>query len=202
MILKRIFDFVFALGGILVLSPVFCVISAAILLDSKGSLFYRQIRVGRKERDFILYKFRTMQMEADKAGLLTVGMNDSRITRVGGFLRRYKLDELPQLINVLNGTMSIVGPRPEVRKYVKLYDCTQRKVLGLKPGLTDYASLAYINENELLARSLKPEDTYIEEIMPAKLELSLRYLNERSFFVDLKIVFMTVLKIFAQRKLE
>jgi lipopolysaccharide/colanic/teichoic acid biosynthesis glycosyltransferase len=195
MITKRIFDFGSAFIGMLLLSPLFLIISIAIVLETKGGIFYTQVRVGKGNRDFRLFKFRTMKLEADKEGFLTIGNNDHRITRVGRFLRKNKLDELPQLLNILNGTMSIVGPRPEVRKYVMLYDCTQAKVLTLKPGLTDYASLAYMNENELLAKSARPEEAYIETIMPAKLNLNLKYLEERNFFIDLKIIYQTIIRI-------
>lgn len=190
--IKRLFDVFSALLGLLMLSPFLVLIAIAIALDSKGGIFYKQVRVGQKNRDFTLYKFRTMVTDADKNGLLTIGNDDKRVTQVGRFLRRYKLDELPQLINVLNGSMSIVGPRPEVRKYVALYDCKQLKVLDLKPGLTDYASLAYLDENAMLAASPTPEDTYIEHIMPAKLELNIKYMQEQSFLIDLKTIFKTI----------
>jgi lipopolysaccharide/colanic/teichoic acid biosynthesis glycosyltransferase len=197
--MKRAFDVVSALVGLAVLSPLFLVITLAIVFDSRGGIFYKQVRVGKKNRDFVLYKFRTMVTGADKNGLLTIGDDDKRVTGVGRFLRKYKLDELPQLINVLNGSMSIVGPRPEVRKYVKLYDCTQLKVLDLKPGLTDYASLAYLNESEVLAQSNNPEKTYIETIMPEKLALNIKYLQEQSFGIDLKIIYKTILGIIAKK---
>ncbi len=197
--MKRAFDVVSALVGLALLSPLFLVITLAIVFDSRGGIFYKQVRVGKKNRDFVLYKFRTMVTGADKNGLLTIGDDDKRVTGVGRFLRKYKLDELPQLINVLNGSMSIVGPRPEVRKYVKLYDCTQLKVLDLKPGLTDYASLAYLNESEVLAQSNNPEKTYIETIMPEKLALNIKYLQEQSFGIDLKIIYKTILGIIAKK---
>lgn len=158
-------------------------------------LLYFQNRVGLNNKDFKLFKFRTMHLNADKKGLLTVGGRDSRVTAIGYYLRKYKLDELPQLFNVLFGTMSLVGPRPEVRKYVDLYSKDQRLVLTVKPGITDYASLEYINENELLAQSLNPEQTYIEEIMPAKLKLNEKYIKQQSIFIDLKIIFKTIFKI-------
>jgi len=155
-----------------------------------------QSRVGRYNRDFSLIKFRTMQKGSDKKGLLTIGSEDSRITRTGRFLRKYKLDELPQLVNVLLGDMSLVGPRPEVRKYVDMYSDEQKKVLNVNPGITDYASLKYFNENELLAKSSEPEKTYINEIMPHKLKLNLEYIQQRNFFSDLKIILKTIGRIF------
>ncbi len=159
-------------------------------------ILYFQTRVGKNNKDFKLYKFRTMHLNADKEGLLTVGGRDPRVTSIGYYLRKYKLDELPQLFNVLFGTMSLVGPRPEVRKYVDLYSKEQQLVLSVKPGITDYASLEYINENELLANAINPEQTYIDEIMPAKLKLNARYIEQQGFFVDLKIILNTINKIF------
>ena len=193
--LKRGFDVVSSLIGIILLFPVLLILWICIQLESSGGGFYRQIRVGKNGVDFRLWKFRTMQTGADKKGLLTIGGRDSRVTRIGFYLRKYKLDELPQLINVIVGDMSIVGPRPEVRKYVELYSQNQRKVLSVKPGITDYASIEYSNENELLALSENPEKTYIEEVLPAKLELNQKYLNEQGFLTDLKIIFQTIGKI-------
>lgn len=162
---------------------------------SKGPVFYMQTRVGLNNRDFKILKFRTMHINADKAGLLTVGGRDPRVTNIGFFLRKYKLDELPQLLNVLFGTMSLVGPRPEVRKYVDLYNAEQQTVLSVKPGITDYASIEYSEENDLLAKSNDPEKTYIEEIMPAKLLLNQKYIAEKSIITDFKIIWMTAAKI-------
>ena len=193
--LKRSFDIVSSLIGIILLFPMLSILWLCIRLESRGGGFYRQVRVGKDGIDFRLWKFRTMQTGADKKGLLTIGGRDSRVTRIGYYLRKYKLDELPQLINVLVGDMSIVGPRPEVQKYVDLYTPDQRKVLSVKPGITDYASIAYSNENELLAQSGNPEKTYIDEVLPAKLELNQKYLNEQGFFTDLKIIFHTIGKI-------
>lgn len=194
--LKRAFDFTFSMVLILILSPVLIFISVWIVFDSRGGVIYTQQRAGKNNEDFSIYKFRTMHTGADKKGLLTVGMKDNRITKAGYFLRKYKLDELPQLFNVLIGNMSFVGPRPEVRKYVLLYTTPQLKVLSVKPGITDYASILYANENEVLASSADPEREYINTIMPAKLELNLKYINEQSFFTDIKILFQTVTKIF------
>lgn len=193
--MKRIFDLLFSFLGLVILSPFLLVIAILIVIDSKGDIFYLQQRVGKDNKDFNIFKFRTMRPNSDKQGLLTVGAKDSRITKIGVFLRKYKIDELPQLINVFIGNMSFVGPRPEVRKYVDLYNSEQKKVLTVKPGITDYASIEYSNENELLARSENPEKTYIEEIMPAKLELNLKYIKEASLLTDIKIIFKTFAKI-------
>lgn len=189
---KRLFDIFFSLLGIIILLPVFIVISFFIVIDSKGGIFYKQERIGKNAQPFKLYKFRTMYSNSDKKGLLTVGFKDNRITRIGYFLRKYKIDELPQLINVFIGNMSFVGPRPEVEKYVKLYNETQRKVFNVKPGITDWASIKYVHENEILAASNNPEKTYIEEIMPAKLLLNLDYVQKNSFFTDIKIMLLTL----------
>jgi lipopolysaccharide/colanic/teichoic acid biosynthesis glycosyltransferase len=194
-LLKRVFDIVCSLAGILILLPFFILISLFVILDSRGGIFYRQVRVGKNNKDFFLLKFRTMQTGADKKGLLTVGSKDSRVTGVGYFLRKYKLDELPQLFNVLFGSMSLVGPRPEVRKYVDLYNKEQQQVLSVKPGITDYASIEYANENEILAKAENPEQTYITEIMPHKLLLNLKYIHEQGFVTDIKIIFKTIGKI-------
>jgi lipopolysaccharide/colanic/teichoic acid biosynthesis glycosyltransferase len=193
--LKRLFDIIFSLGALIVLSPVLLLLALLIVLDSRGGVFYKQIRVGKGNKDFGLFKFRTMHKDAHKKGLLTVGGRDPRITRIGYYLRKYKLDELPQFINILKGEMSFVGPRPEVRKYVDLYTPEQLRVLEVKPGLTDYASIEYMDENDLLAASENPEQTYIEEIMPAKLKLNLRYIDEQSFLTDIKIILRTLSKI-------
>jgi hypothetical protein len=154
------------------------------------------MRVGLNGKAFALLKFRTMRQDSDKKGLLTVGANDNRITKAGYYLRKFKLDELPQLYNVLIGDMSLVGPRPEVQKYVDMYDEVQRHVLDVKPGITDYASLEYFEENELLAKSSDPERTYIEEVMPAKLKINLAYIPKASLGEDLKIIFLTIKRIF------
>lgn len=193
--LKRLFDLFFSLIGLIILSPLFFIISILIIIDSKGSIFYKQKRVGNNNRDFSLIKFRTMKTGADMQGLLTVGSKDSRVTKTGYFLRKHKLDELPQLINILKGDMSFVGPRPEVRKYIELYDERQKQVLKVKPGLTDYASLEYINESEILSKAANPEKVYIEKIMPAKLELNLKYITESGIKTDMKIIYNTLRKI-------
>jgi len=191
--LIRIFDVCFSVTGLLLLSPLALLIAIIVSADSRGPVFYRQQRVGRHGRDFILYKFRTMRPDADRSGLLTVGAADARITRSGGLLRRSKLDELPQLWNVLNGTMSLVGPRPEVRKYVNRYNEDQRRVLAVRPGITDAASIAYRDENVLLGRAADPERTYVEEIMPAKLRLSMPYALRPTVGRYFSLILQTVL---------
>jgi lipopolysaccharide/colanic/teichoic acid biosynthesis glycosyltransferase len=193
--IKRLFDLVIALPLLMLVSPILLVIAVLIKLNSKGPIFYLQQRVGLNGADFFIYKFRTMRIGADKLGLLTVGGRDPRVTSVGYFLRKYKLDELPQLINVVNGSMSLVGPRPEVRKYVDMYNSEQRKVLNAKPGITDYASIEYADENNLLASSENPERTYIDEIMPAKLKLNMKYIAEQGVITDIKIIFSTVIRV-------
>ncbi len=193
--LKRLFDIFFSLIGLIVLLPFFLFISILIIIDSKGGVFYKQVRVGKDEIDFKLFKFRSMRTDSDKKGLLTVGGRDSRITRMGYYIRKYKIDELPQLINVFLGDMSLVGPRPEVRRYTDLYNDEQKKVLSVKPGITDYASIEYSNENEILGKADDPERVYIDEIMPAKLKLNLRYIQEQGLLTDVKIIIKTILKI-------
>ncbi|MDF1673049.1 MAG: sugar transferase [Vicingaceae bacterium] len=193
---KRLFDIFFSFIGLLILLPFLVVVSILIIIDSKGGVFYLQTRVGRQGEDFKLFKFRTMQTNSDSKGLLTVGSRDSRITKIGYSLRKYKIDELPQLINVLNGSMSFVGPRPEVRKYVDLYNDDQLQVLNVQPGITDYASLEYFNENDLLAQSENPEKTYIEEVMPAKIKLNKKYIDNLSLGTDISIIIKTIGKIF------
>jgi lipopolysaccharide/colanic/teichoic acid biosynthesis glycosyltransferase len=193
--MKRIFDLFFSFFGLILLLPFFILIAIFIKLGSKGPVFYKQVRVGKNNEDFWLLKFRTMVTGADKKGLLTVGSKDSRVTGIGYHLRKYKLDELPQLINVLKGEMSLVGPRPEVRKYVSMYSSEQLKVLSVQPGITDYASIEFSNENELLGKVDNPEEVYITEIMPQKLSINLKYIKEKSLLTDLKIVLMTLGKI-------
>lgn len=189
--MKRLFDIITSLIVLSVGLPFGILIALVIVIDSKGKIFYKQSRVGRHNVDFPLYKFRTMYSESDRGSLITIGENDMRITKIGLFLRKYKIDEFPQFFNILKGEMSIVGPRPEVRKYVDLYTPEQMKVLSVRPGLTDYASIRYVNENALLAASEDPEQTYIHEIMPDKLALNLKYVEEQSLWVDLKIILKT-----------
>lgn len=193
--LKRIIDFVFSFIGILFLLPFLLIFSFLIIITSGFPVFFTQTRVGKNNKDFGLLKFRTMKKDAHKLGLLTVGGRDPRITSIGFYLRKYKLDELPQLLNVVVGNMSLVGPRPEVRKYVEMYNEEQKKVLLVKPGITDYASLEYFSENDLLAKSSNPEETYIKEIMPAKLELNKKYISEQGLITDFKIILRTFKRI-------
>jgi lipopolysaccharide/colanic/teichoic acid biosynthesis glycosyltransferase len=191
----RFFDFFFTVLGLIILSPLFLIVAIWIKLDSSGPVFYKQTRVGRNNKDFKLLKFRSMVTDADKKGLITVGGRDPRVTQSGYFIRKYKLDELPQLINVLKNDMSLVGPRPEVRKYVDLYNETQRKVLSVKPGITDYASIEYIDENEILGKAENPEKVYIEQIMPEKILHNMKYIQNRSVKEYFKIIFLTIEKI-------
>ena len=190
--MKRFFDVLFSGVLIIVLVPLGIVVSILIVLDDFGSPFFVQQRVGLNGKNFGLLKFRSMRKNAESKGQLTVGMKDNRITRSGYVIRKYKIDELPQLINVFLGEMSVVGPRPEVPKYVLLYNEEQQNVLSIKPGITDFASIEYVRENELLSASSDPEKTYIEEIMPAKLALNLKYLREQSFLTDMKIILQTI----------
>ncbi|MBJ6801944.1 sugar transferase [Geomonas propionica] len=200
MLAKRLFDLFWAVPGLIVLSPLFLVLALWIKRDSSGPVFFRQVRVGRGGRHFSIYKFRTMCSDAEAKGRqITVGA-DPRITRSGSFLRKYKLDELPQLINVVLGDMSLVGPRPEVPRYVELYPERVRElVLSVPPGITDYASLEYRDENAILGRSPDPERAYIEEVMPAKLRYCERYVSERSLWVDLKLILATLYAVAARR---
>ena len=193
---KRLFDIVSSGIGLLCLAPVFVIMAIWIKLDSRGPVFYRQTRVGRYGRDFRIFKFRSMRVGSDKGRQITVGERDPRITRSGYFIRRYKIDELPQLINVFLGDMSVVGPRPEVRKYVDLYSEEQRKVFQVRPGITDLASIKYRNENELLSQVDDPDTYYIDVIMPDKLAINLEYIRHQSFMGDIKIIFNTLFKIF------
>lgn len=189
--MKRIFDVLFSFIGIVFLLPVYLVISILIILDSKGGVFYPQERMGKNEIPFKVFKFRTMYPDSFTKGALTVGSRDPRITRVGYYLRKYKLDELPQLFNVFLGNMSFVGPRPEVKKYTDLYTQEQKKVFSVVPGITDYASIKFRNENDLLSASDDPEKLYIEKIMPEKLNLNLKYINDNNIFKDIKIILDT-----------
>ncbi len=193
--MKRLFDITSSLIVITIGFPFFIIISILIALDSKGGIFFIQQRVGKDNKDFELFKFRTMRSNSEKAGQITVGGKDPRITKIGYLLRKFKLDEFPQLLNVIKGDMSIIGPRPEVRRYVDMYSKEQLKVLSVRPGLSDFASIEYINENELLGKSDNPEKTYIGEIMPAKLQLNLKYIEQKSFGTDIKLIFKTIRKI-------
>ncbi len=192
---KRIFDITLSLILLSIFFPFGLLISVWILIESSGGVFYKQARIGQKGIPFKMFKFRSMRQNSDKFGQLTVGMRDPRITRSGYFIRKYKLDEFPQFINVLKGDMSIVGPRPEVKEFVDLYTDEQRKILNVKPGITDYASLEYFKENELLGLSDDPRKTYVEEIMPAKIELNMKYIQHPGLLNDIQIMWRTFLKI-------
>ena len=187
----RIFDIVFSFVGVLICLPLFILIYFLVVIESKGGGFYIQKRVGRNNIDFSLYKFRSMRIGSDKKGLITIGGRDPRMTRVGYFIRRFKLDELPQLLNVFVGDMSFVGPRPEVRKYVEMYNETQRQVLSVRPGITDYASIEYVDENEILGSATDPEKVYIEEIMPHKIILNMKFIEHKSIKEYFYIIFLT-----------
>ena len=189
--MKRLFDIVASGLGLIVLSPIFLILAIWIKLDSKGPVFYRQVRVGRHNKDFRIFKFRSMRVGSDKGSLVTVGGHDPRITRSGYFIRKFKLDEFPQLINVFVGDMSLVGPRPEVRHYVDHWTPEQMHVLDVRPGITDPASIRYRNENELLEKADDPERYYIDVIMQDKLALYLEYVANHSFWYDIKLIFMT-----------
>jgi len=198
--IKRIFDLLISAFGLLLLLPFFIIIALFISLDSTGPVFYLQERVGQGGKLFKLFKFRTMRTGADKLTAITVGNRDPRITRLGYYLRKFKVDELPQLINVFLGSMSLVGPRPELKKFVDLYSPEQRRVIEVKPGITDYASIEFRNENELLEGKPDPIEFYMREIMPVKLNLNLKYIETRSFWVDLKIIAQTLWLIISGRK--
>ena len=193
--MTRIFDILLATLGLVILSPLLIFVYVAIVLESRGGGFYRQERTGRYGKPFRLIKFRSMNVNADKHGLITVGGHDNRITRVGYYIRKYKIDELPQLINVVKGDMSIVGPRPEVKKYTDLYTEVQRKILDVRPGITDYASIKYVDENEILGTSDNPERTYIEHIMPDKIKLNMIYISQNGIKEYFKIIFLTLTNI-------
>ena len=188
----RLCDIVFSLFGLIILAPLFLIVALWIVLDDPGPVFYRQERVGLNSRSFRLLKFRSMRIGADKKSLITVGDRDPRVTRAGYFIRKYKIDELPQLWNVLVGDMSLVGPRPEVRKYTDLYTDEQRRVLSVRPGITDYASIEYIDENRLLASSDEPEKTYMQDIVPAKIALNMRYIQNRNAIEYFRIILLTL----------
>jgi lipopolysaccharide/colanic/teichoic acid biosynthesis glycosyltransferase len=188
----RFFDILFSFVGLVIISPIFVIIGLLIKINSKGPIFYKQSRIGLNGNEFRVFKFRSMRLDADKLGLITVGGRDHRVTSIGYVLRKYKLDELPQLINVLLGDMSLVGPRPEVKKYVDLYTAEQRVVLSIRPGITDWASIYYKDENEILGRSNDPEKDYIEKVMPDKLNYNLVYINNYGVLEYLKIVITTI----------
>ncbi len=189
--MKRLFDILASGLGLLCLSPLFAILAIWIKADSRGPVFYRQVRVGRGNRDFRIFKFRSMRPDSDKGRLITVGGHDPRVTRSGYYIRKYKLDELPQLINVFIGDMSLVGPRPEVRRYVDMYSPEQMRVLEVRPGITSLASIRYRNENEILAASDDPDRTYVEKVMPDKLAIDLEYVADASLINDIRLIFST-----------
>lgn len=189
--MKRVFDFIASGLGLIVLSPLFIILAIWIKCDSKGPVFYRQVRVGYKNKDFRIFKFRSMRVGADKGSLVTIGGRDPRITRSGYFIRKFKFDELPQLINVFVGNMSLVGPRPEVRHYVDYWNPEQMRVLDVRPGITDPASIKFRNENELMEKAEDPEKYYIEVIMQEKIRLYLEYVEKQSFWYDIGLIFKT-----------
>lgn len=193
--MKRLFDIIASCCGLIILFPIIILLAFWIKLDSRGPVFYRQIRVGRKNKDFKIFKFRSMKIGSDKKGLITVGGRDSRITKSGYYIRKFKLDEIPQLINVFIGDMSFVGPRPEVRKYVDLYTPEQLHVLDVRPGITSLASIRYKNENEILETAENPDQFYIEIVMQDKLKIDLEYVRNTSFWYDIKLILTTLKEI-------
>lgn len=197
--MKRLFDIVASGLGLIVLSPLFLILAIWIKLDSKGPVFYRQVRVGYKNKDFRIFKFRSMRVGADKGSLVTIGGRDPRVTKSGYWIRKFKLDELPQLINVFIGDMSLVGPRPEVRHYVDYWTPEQMHVLDVRPGITDPASIKFRNENELMEKAEDPEKYYIEVIMQEKIRLYLEYVEKHSFFYDIALIFKTFWVIVSER---
>ena len=195
---KRLFDVVFSIIGLLVLAPILLVIAILIKIDSKGPVFFIQGRVGKNNIDFNIYKFRTMRMESNKKGLLTLGNNDSRITKIGYFLRRFKIDEFPQLLNIIKGDMSFVGPRPELRYYVNYYNEDDLKIFKVRPGITGLASLKYRNEVELLKAAKDPEEYFIKTIIPDKLRYNKEYIKRKNFIFDLKLIGLTIIKVISK----
>jgi len=190
--MKRLFDILFSLIGLVLISPILLFTAIWVKIDSKGPVFYRQQRVGLHGKDFFILKFRSMYVDSDKKGLITIGGHDTRVTKAGYYIRKYKIDELPQLINVLMGDMSFVGPRPEVRKYVDLYTPEQLHVLDVRPGITDAASIKYRNENELLAQQPNPEKYYIDVIMQDKLAINLQYVQLHTVGLDIQLIINTI----------
>lgn len=192
---KRLFDIIFSIIGLTLLFPLLLIIAILIKLDSRGPIFFIQGRVGKNNTDFNIYKFRTMRVESDKKGLLTLGNNDSRITKIGYILRRYKIDEFPQLINILKGEMSFVGPRPELRYYVNYYNEDDMRIFQVRPGITGLASLKYRNEVELLKAAKNPEEFFIKTIIPDKLKFNKEYIKRRNLLFDLKLICLTIIKV-------
>ena len=192
--MKRLFDLVLSICGILFLLPFFIIVSVLIKLDSDGDIIFKQTRVTKDGKEFKIFKFRTMKPNTEKQGQITIGA-DNRITSIGSFLRKTKLDELPQLFNIIMGDMSFVGPRPEVPKYVAMYTQDQREILKVRAGITDYASIYFSNESEILGKQKNPEKFYIEKIMPYKIELNKKYIKEAGIITDIKIIFLTIFKV-------
>lgn len=192
----RFLDIIFSFLGLLILSPLLLIVYLAIIVESRGGGFYSQTRVGKDGKHFKLYKFRSMRVDSDSKSQITIGARDPRITKTGLLVRRFKIDELPQLLNVLKGDMSLVGPRPEVPLYVNMYTLEQQKVLSVVPGITDYASIQYVYENEILGKAKDPHQTYIDVILPDKLKLNMKYINNRSVKEYFKVIFLTLGKIF------
>lgn len=192
--MKRLFDLVLSICGILFLLPFFIIVSVLIKLDSAGDVIFKQTRVTKDGKEFKIFKFRTMRPDTEKQGQITIGA-DNRITSVGNFLRKTKLDELPQLFNIVMGDMSFVGPRPEVPKYVAMYNKNQKEILNVRAGITDYASIYFSNESEILGKQKEPEKFYIEKIMPYKIELNKKYIKEAGLITDIKIIFLTIFKV-------
>lgn len=195
MVLKRCFDVIFSIIGLIILAPVLIIIAGIIKIDSKGPVLFIQGRVGKNNKDFNIFKFRTMRIQSETKGLLTLGNHDNRITKVGYFLRRYKIDEFPQLINILIGDMSFVGPRPELRYYVNFYTEDDMKIFVVRPGITGLASLKYRNEVELLKAAENPEEFFIKTIIPDKLKFNKEYIKTRTFLLDIKLILLTILKV-------
>ena len=196
--LKRSFDFLFSILGLILLFPILVLIAILIKIDSKGPVLFIQGRVDKKNIDFNIFKFRTMSVQSEKKGLLTLGNHDSRVTKIGYFLRRYKVDEFPQLINILIGDMSFVGPRPELRHYVNFYNEDDMKIFKVRPGITGLASLKYRNEVELLKAAKNPEEFFIKTIIPDKLRYNKDYIKRRSFFFDMKLILITIVKVISK----
>ena len=197
--MKRLFDVIASGLGLIVLSPLFLVLAIWIKMDSQGPVFYRQVRVGYKNKDFRIFKFRSMRVGSDKGSLVTIGGHDPRVTKSGYFIRKFKFDEIPQLINVFLGDMSLVGPRPEVRHYVDYWTPEQMHVLDVRPGITDPASIKFRNENELMEQAEDPEKYYIEVIMQEKIKLYLEYVEKHSFLYDIGLIFKTFWVIVSER---
>ena len=197
--IKRIFDISFSMIGLIILSPLLLIIAYLIKKEDGGPIFYRGVRIGQFGKPFRIFKFRTMVVNADKIGGPSTADDDPRITKIGKILRKYKIDELPQLVNVLKGEMSIVGPRPEVPFYVDMFTEEEKRILDVKPGITDWASLWDCDEGAILAGSSDPEKTYMEKIRPIKIKLQLRYVDNHSFFTDLKIIFLTILTVITKK---